>query len=183
MIICLVIPYFVIINLYQVYPNLPTQTDFFFEHTPYINILFICDLIVIITIISFLIFIFKKKKFREIPFYTILIGIYYLIKSVLIYLTPMANPHPVSEFWSKVLPEGGMFPSGHTGLIFLLFLFTIKEKPKGWRIYFLMLLIAEIIFMILSRGHYSIDIIGALFIGYTLWKVAYERFRKKLILK
>ena len=76
-----------------------------------------------------------------------------------------------------------MFPSGHTGIIILTLLIYIEDKAKHWKIYFIILLIIAIVSMILSRGHYTIDFIGALFIAYTIWKVGDEHFKKKLILK
>jgi membrane-associated phospholipid phosphatase len=181
--VCAIIAYIGVLNLYKIYPNLPILTDFLFEHTPYLNILFIADIIVTVAVISFFVFMFKKNKWKELPFYATIIGIFYLIRSALIYLTPLANPYPGVNFLPKVFPSGGMFPSGHTALIFLFFLFTLKNKAKSWNIYFIILLIIEMISMILSRGHYTIDIIGALFIAYTLWKIGDEHFKKKLILK
>ncbi len=181
--ICILIAYIGVANLYRVYPNLPIIRDFLFEHTPFINILFIADFVVTLAVISFFVFIIKKNKWKELPFYATIIGIYYLIRSALIYLTPLANPYTGSNILPEIFPSGGMFPSGHTGLIFLLFLFTLKNKAKGWNIYFIVLLILEIVSMILSRGHYTIDLIGALFIAYTLWKVGEEHFKKRLTLK
>ena len=178
----LAIAYISVLYLYKIYPNLPTQPDFLFEHLPYLNVLFIADLVILIAIVSFIIFIIKKKKFKEIPFYATVVGIYYLTRSALIYATPMSNPY-LGSSWFKIFPSGGMFPSGHIGLTFILFLFTLNNKSKNWNIYFIVLIIFEIASMLLSRGHYTIDIVGAIFIAYCIWKICDNYLKKKLVLK
>ena len=170
-------------NTDKFYPNLTITPDFILNHTPYLNVLWFADAIVLLAIASFLIFIFSEKKWKEIPFYAMILGIYALLRATLSYINPLGNPAPnPGGLGLPFLPNGGMFPSGHVGTIFLFFLLS-KNKSKRWCIYFLGLLITEIIIMILSKGHYTIDIVGAFFIAYTLWKVGEEHFRKKLILK
>jgi membrane-associated phospholipid phosphatase len=182
-IISMIISYFANVNLYKVYPNLPVANDFLLNHLPFLNILWFADLVLILASISFVIFLFSKKRIKNFPFYAIVIGIYNLLRALFIYLTPLGNPHPLPGINIPFLPNGGMFPSGHCGTIFLFFLFALKDKSKNWRIYFLILLVIEIVSMILSRGHYSIDIIGALFIAFAVWKVTDEHFKKNLVLR
>ena len=179
---CISLQELAIINLNNLYPNLPIAADFLFEHTPYVNMLWVADLISFFALISFLAFIFLKKRGKEFPFYATIVGVYFLLRSVFIYLTPLGNPHPVPGLL-KFLPNGGMFPSGHVGLIFLFFLSTLKTKSKYWSIYFIILVIFEFVAMILSRGHYTIDMVGAIFIAYTIWKITNEHFKEKLTLK
>jgi len=169
------------INLYKVYPNLPVAQDFLFNYTPFINILWLADIILILSVVSFLFFMFSKKRIKNFPFYAVVIGIYNLLRAAFIYLTPLGNPHPIPGLNLAFLPNGGMFPSGHIGTVFLFFLFALKDKSKNWKIYFLILLIIEVASMILSRGHYSIDLIGALFIAFAVWKITEEHFKKNLV--
>ena len=178
------IAYFAVKNLYSVYPNLPVLKDFLFWYLPSLDLLFLSNIIITLTCLSFIFFVVSKNKFKESIFYTTTISVYYLIRSVLIYLTPLADPYRgqyINNF--LVFPSGGMFPSGHTGLMTLLLLFTLKEKPKFWKIYFAILLVLEMATLILSRAHYSIDIVGALFIAYGIWKISDEHFKKKLTLE
>lgn len=183
LILSLVIEYIADVNIYNAYPNLQVATDFLFLHLPFINILWLADLILLVASTSFLIFMFSKKKEKNFPFYATVIGIFNLIRAGFIYLTPLGNPHPTSGLGIPFLPSGGMFPSGHVGAIFLFFLFALESKSKYWSIYFMILLVIEIGSMLLSRGHYTIDMIGAMFIAFAIWKVVDEHFRKKLTVK
>ncbi len=185
MIISLGIEEYIALNISKFYPpNLTIIPDFILDHTPYLNILWLCDVLVLLAIASFIIFLFSEKKWKELPFYAVMIGTYALIRAALVYVTPLANPAPNPGGLNFVLmPSGAMFPSGHVGTIFLLFLFTLNSKSKKWKIYLFILTILEIISLILSKGHYTIDIVGALFITYGIWKVGEEHFKKKLLLK
>jgi hypothetical protein len=170
-------------NVNKFYPNLTISPDFILNHTPYLNVLWLADAIVLLSIISFLIFMFSEKKGKEVPFYAVMLGIYALLRGLLSYITPLANPAPNPGGLNfALMPSGAMFPSGHVGTIFLFFLFALNNKSKKWEVYFFILLILDIISLILSRGHYTIDIIGALFICYGIWKVGEEHFKKKIIL-
>lgn len=179
----LVIEYILDANIYNTYPNLSLATDFLFLNTPNINILWIADLALLIASLSFLVFAFTKKRGKYFPLYAVVIGIFNLLRGIFIYLTPLGNPHPAPGTGLFFLPSGGMFPSGHTGAMFLYFLFALENKSKYWAIYFIALLVLEIVSMILSRGHYTIDIMGALFIAFGIWKVVNQHFYKKLVLK
>jgi PAP2 superfamily C-terminal len=181
LIISLAVQYLTTLNI-NLYPNPPIANDFFFEHLPFVDILWFADLIVILSSVSFMVFMFTKKRIKEFPFYALVIGTYSLLRSLFIYFTPLGNPHPAPGLGLALVPSGGMFPSGHCGAIFLFFLLA-KDKSKYWSIYFIILLVIEIASMLLSRGHYSIDIIGALFIAFAVWKVADEHFRKNLVLR
>jgi membrane-associated phospholipid phosphatase len=183
LVLSLVIEYISDVNIYNAYPNLQVATDFLFLHLPFINILWLADLLLLLASTSFLFFMFSKKEVKNFPFYATVIGIFNLIRAGFIYLTPLGNPHPASGLGLAFLPSGGMFPSGHVGAMFLFFLFALKSKSKYWSIYFMILLVIEVISMILSRGHYTIDMIGALFIAFTIWKVVDEHFKKKLVLR
>ena len=183
LIFSLIIEYISDVNIYKAYPNLQVATDFLFLHIPFINILWIADLILLLASTSFLIFMFSKKRIKNFPLYATVIGIYNLLRAIFIYLTPLGNPHPTPGLGLAFLPSGGMFPSGHVGAMFLFFLFALEDKSKHWSIYFIILLVFEIISMVLSRGHYTIDMIGALFIAFTVWKVVNEHFRKNLVLR
>lgn len=131
LIVSLSIEYYLNINLSKFYPNLTVLPDFLFEHTPYVNILWLADAMLLLANVSFLIFIFSEKRLKEFPFYAVLIGIYSLIRGLLICATPIANPapNPIGINLS-LLARGGMFPSGHIGTIFFFFICTRKQIKK-----------------------------------------------------
>ena len=167
----------------KIYPNLAISTDALFKIIPFVNLSVFSDILSLLGPLIFVIFIFRKKTTKKIPYYATVIGIFYLIRSFFIYITPLANPFPLEKWGLNIFPVGGMFPSGHTGVLFLMFL-LIKEESnsKYWALILLLLAIFEGLFMIFSRGHYSLDVFGAIFVVYALHAFSKNHLRKRLLI-
>lgn len=167
----------------SLYPNLTVNEDVFFKILPFINLSVILDVLSIVGPILFLIFIFRNKVGNKVPYYAVSLGIFYLIRSFFIYVTPLANPFPLDKWGLNLFPVGGMFPSGHVGIIFLMY-FLIKEEKsnsKYWAITLLAIGIIEALFMVISRGHYTLDVLGAIIIVYALHCFSRKHLRKKFV--
>jgi hypothetical protein len=61
--------------------------------------------------------------------------------------------------------ELGVYPSGHAGNVFLMFL-LVKDKGYKWLIFICLFVVITALF--LARGHYSIDILSGLFFSYAI---------------
>lgn len=167
----------------NLYPNLAISTDVLFNILPFVNLSIFSDILSILGPLIFIIFVFSKKTtIKKIPYYATVIGIFYLIRSFFIYITPLANPFPLEKWGLGVFPVGGMFPSGHTGILFLMFLLIKEEKnSRYWAFILLLFAILEGVFMILSRGHYSLDVLGAVFVVYAIHTFSKNHLQKRLL--
>lgn len=118
----------------------------------------------------------------KIPFILKSIALFVLTRSVFITLThigpfltvPFSTP---TGFLSYFVFGGDLFFSGHTGLPFLMALFF-------WDSTFLrrLFLITSIIFgivVLLAHLHYSIDVLSAFFITYTIYHISLKLFPKE----
>lgn len=91
-----------------------------------------------------------------------LFGSFFLIRAILMPLTilePLSNDSYLCFFKSF---QYGLFPSGHTSIPFILMLIS-KNK---W-FYAIITLIVGIL-LILSKNHYTIDVIATIFIAYSI---------------
>jgi divalent metal cation (Fe/Co/Zn/Cd) transporter len=122
---------------------------------------------------------FSKPK--TIPFVTKSIALFILIRSVFISLTHIAvySSHLVIEapkIFGMFTTDGDLFFSGHTGLPFLLAL--IFWENKYLRYFF----IASSLFfgtvVLLGHMHYSIDVLAAFFITYSIYQIAVKLFKR-----
>ncbi len=175
-------------NLYTFFPNLKIAEDLVFRYTKFVNLSWLSDIIVLLSTPLFAIFVVKRKLYNKIPLYLVTIAIFHVLRAIFIYLTPLADPHPFASGWGLgVMPQGGMFPSGHTFTVFIFTLFIIREeklrKLKFWPVLFIGLTIIEIATLLLSRGHYTIDIIASLFIGFTLYTLSSKYLRKYFVIQ
>jgi hypothetical protein len=118
---------------------------------------------------------------RRIPFTFKSVGLFVLIRSFFVSLThisPFLIQAPVSfpGFFGTLASGGDLFFSGHTGIPFLLAL--LFWENIFLRIFFI---VTSLIFgtvALLAHLHYSIDVLSAFFITYTIYHIAVIIFKK-----
>ena len=118
----------------------------------------------------------------KIPFILKSIALFVLTRSVFITLTHI-GPFLTTDiirpkgFLSYFVFGGDLFFSGHTGLPFLLSLIFWKEK-----ILRTLFLLSSFVFgsvVLLAHLHYSIDVLSAYFITFTIYHIALKLFKKE----
>jgi len=146
--------------------------DLLWNNLPDLPILWISEVVIAITIIWMFVYAFKNDKFYF-PYIFYLWGIFQIIRAGLIVLTPLGFPN----HYSGIVPVGdesvfayGAFPSGHLAYPTLAYLLT-----KHWA--FILLSLIGGLALLISRGHYSIDLVGTLLLGYFVYHVS-EKYVK-----
>ncbi len=123
---------------------------------------------------------------KRLPFAMKSIALFTLIRSLFVILTHIsAFPTSIvieSSFFNSPLFTGiftgnDLFFSGHTGLPFLLALMFWKQKTI--RTIFLGFSITFAIVVLLGHIHYSIDVLAAYFITYTIFETCKFLFKKE----
>ncbi|MFH1200860.1 MAG: phosphatase PAP2-related protein [bacterium] len=137
---------------------------------------------VILTIIGLLVVL---RRPNCVPFVMKSVAIFTLIRSVFVSLTHV-SPFPTralidSAFFTKEVFNGiftgnDLFFSGHTGIPFLLAL--IFWENKILRIIFLLFSIMFAVVVLLGHLHYSIDVLSAYFITFTIFYICRALFKK-----
>jgi len=122
---------------------------------------------------------------KYIPFGLKSISVFILIRSVFISLTHI-SPFPThaiitsvffnKEAFSGIFTGNDLFFSGHTGLPFLLALMFWNNKPLRYCFLGFSLLFAMVV--LLGHLHYSIDVLSAFFITYTIFDICKFLFKK-----
>lgn len=149
--------------------TLPMLSDLILDNLPFMNVSFIYDIFCIFPVIFLLMYIVHRKEYNRIPFFLLMVGIFYIIRGIFIVLTPFGNPplftgsDSIFKGFSKY--ELGVYPSGHAGNIFMMFLLV---KDSLYKKLILFCLIVVIVALFLARGHYSIDVLSGLFFSYAI---------------
>ncbi len=157
--------------------TLPMLSDLILDNLPFYNVSLIYDIFCLVPIFLVLLYFVHKKDYDRIPLFLLLTGIFYIIRGIFIVLTPFGNPpmfngsDPLFHGFSNF--ELGVYPSGHAGNVFLLFL-LVKDRGYKWLIMICLVIVITALF--LARGHYSIDILSGLFFSYAIREFGEKHF-------
>ena len=137
---------------------------------------------VILTIIGIVV-IFRRPNY--LPFVIKSVATFTLIRSFFVSLTHI-SPFPThalidsaffgGEAFRGIFTGNDLFFSGHTGIPFLLAL--IFWENKTLRIVFLSFSIMFAVVVLLGHLHYSIDVLSAYFITFTIFHIGQTLFKK-----
>ncbi len=166
------------------YPDRPIVPDLLFTVFPDIPVLaFVSDPIMIAAIVLLFRYLFGHDRVH-LPYYFFTVGILYVFRGLLMVLTPLGRPTGNMDSYGVSvvvnLKQHGMFPSGHTMLAMAIYYLIDGKGHPGFKRAAGLLALAEMVTLILSRGHYSIDVAGGVMLSYIVvgWLARYkERFR------
>lgn len=153
-------------------------TDLILSNIPVYNVdeLFLYGPLVLIVLIAAL----CLKKPQRVPFVLSSVALFVLIRSAFVTLThigPFPSRAPI-DYTTRIVRDltfgGDLFFSGHTGIPFLMAL--IFWKNEFWRLFFIAVSILFGIIVLLGHLHYSIDVLSAFFITYSIYHLALVLF-------
>lgn len=121
---------------------------------------------------------------RRIPFLVFLLTVYMVVRTAFVFLSPIGAPAEMVDMrlhdaiFSRILGTwtftNEFVFSGHTAIPFLFFLFF--KTPGLKRLMFAGSIIMAV-GVLLSRNHYTVDVIAAFFVGYSVYALARNAFK------
>jgi hypothetical protein len=158
-------------------------TDIILSNTPvfYFEDIFVYGFIIFVIFVGIVCFLNPKI----IPFTLKSIALFILIRSIFVSLTHI-GPFPTQvqiddlSILRKFTFGGDLFFSGHTGLPFLMAL--IFWNNIIFRVLFITISVFFGVVVLLAHLHYSIDVLAAFFITYTIFHIARTVFKKDYFL-
>lgn len=168
----------------RLYPDRPIVPDLLFTLLPNVPFLaYVTDPIMVAAIALLFWYIFRCDR-RFLPYHLLTAAVAYALRALLMILTPLGRPTGnLDSYGVSVainMKQHGMFPSGHTMLAAAIFLLIDGKRHPGFKWATGLLCLAEMVTLLLSRGHYSIDIAGGVMLSLIVvgWLARYrERFR------
>ncbi len=129
---------------------------------------------------TFMIFLGLKDP-KTIPFLFTSVALFIVVRSLFISLTHI-GPFPTqividSTVIDKFAFGGDLFFSGHTGLPYLMAL--VFWRNTLLRAFFILSSLSFGIIVLLAHIHYSIDVLSAFFITYTIYHMAERLFKRE----
>ncbi len=92
----------------------------------------------------------------------------YALRAILIILTPFGSSldDPTKQYGATNIQQNGSFPSGHTIMVVVAFILLDKRDNLWVRALLGLSVIVEVVCLLISHGHYSLDIAGSFMAAY-----------------
>ncbi|MFA6318797.1 MAG: phosphatase PAP2-related protein [Elusimicrobiota bacterium] len=162
--------------------RLPTGSDWLLKHLPLVNTLpvlswgwFGLHLVLGAAAVAY--------YPRRIPFLMFLLGVYVFIRTLFVFLSPIGPPVGMLDMrkldfvFSRIMGtwtfNNEFVFSGHTGIPFLFFLFF---ETRGLKTLCLVGSLTMAVCVLLSRNHYTVDVLGAYLVSYSIFKLSEHLF-------
>lgn len=154
-------------TIQRLYPFRQPATDLLFDILPYVHwTQYVTDIAVVVSGLLALFYVLKYDA-KHLPFYMTVFAVAYFMRAFIIPLTPLGGAFGnMATYGITTIQQHGMFPSGHTAMATVAYLVIDRAKSPIVKHLLFWLLMIEVISLLLSRGHYSIDIIGGVLISY-----------------
>jgi len=156
----------------KLYPDRPIVPDIVFTLTPEIPWLaYVTDPLIAVSMVLYLLQALSIDR-RKLPFYIFAVAALYFTRPILMILTPLGRPtgntdsYGIFEFTG--LLQHGMFPSGHQMLASLAYFLIDRKKVPRFKRIAGYAAILEGVTLLLSRGHYSIDVVGGAIVAWVI---------------
>lgn len=162
------------IFIHEYFPNRPLPLDLIISATPhYVALEYFTD-VLLFSIAGIALFTALFLYWKDIPKRFSVLGIGFMLRGLIVRLTPLHRPSGLAvihgifpllygtELEFMLHDQVGMYVSGHMMSSYIAYASVDATKaPKVKKLLFTLVVI-EAIAMIVSRGHYAIDILGGL---------------------
>jgi membrane-associated phospholipid phosphatase len=152
------------------FPDRPLPRDLLFEALPYVPwTQYLTDIALYLQAILLFWYI-SRGRVRRFPEMAAMFSIMHLLRAMITTLTPLAGPLGNGAFYGLIhVVQNGEFPSGHVGGAVILYLFVNAKEAPLLKAVMLALAVIECVSLLLSHGHYSIDIVGGILLAYFVY--------------
>lgn len=124
---------------------------------------------------------------RQMPFLLFLLGSFIGVRSVFVFLSPVGAPAGMLDMskmdylFSRIMGtytfQNEFVFSGHTGIPFLFSLFFETRLHKRLFLGISLLMAAA---CLLTRNHYTVDVLGAYFMGYAIFVLSRDTYFRRI---
>lgn len=155
----------------RAFPDRPAPADLAFRLLPHVQwVQYLTDVAVLTGAVLVLVHIARRDP-AELPAAVTLFALMELARAFMTVLTPLAGPLGNGAHYGFVhVTQNGQIPSGHVGAAVLFYLLVDGRSSPRLRAVMLALAVAEAVALLLSRGHYSIDIVAGALLSYALYQ-------------
>lgn len=157
------------------YPDRPKPPDLLFDLLPHwASWQLVVEALYVAGAVLLGVYVFRHA-IRRIPEIVAVYGLMEIGRALTMVLTPLAAPYDeATHIGIEGIRNWGEFPSGHAATFLLYYLLVDASVSPRIKKALLVMLAAEIVALLVSHSHYSIDIVGGLLLGYFVYHEYFE---------
>lgn len=155
----------------QTVETFPSVTDIVMEAIPFYNLFGIGEIAFWVIMAGFA-FVLLRWRLKDLGYIFALLGLFYAFRGLFLLLLPIGAPADAPALGERLViypyASHAYFPGGHVGVMFLLAMLIPRARIR-W-----LFLCAALLFgfgSVISRAHYSADIVGGLLVAYAVWNI------------
>jgi membrane-associated phospholipid phosphatase len=160
------------------YPDRPRPPDLLFDLLPYApSWQYVVEATYVAGAVLLAVHAFRRVHWRQIPEYIALFGLMEIGRALIIVMTPLATPYDAETHFTyhESVRNWGEFPSGHAATMLLFYMIVDRDgDDRGIKWVLAVLLVVQVVAMLVSHSHYSIDIVGGLLLGYFVFRMYHD---------
>lgn len=154
----------------QYFPDRQPIPDLLFNILPYYPWLQDLSDIANIFSITTVAYYFFWGRSRQLPYALMIFAVAVLLRDIIVVLNPFGGPlGNYVHYGLTTIHQNGQFTSGHTAIVMLAYFLVDKKESPILKTALLVSIVVEIIALLLSHGHYTIDIIGGFLLSYVVF--------------
>ncbi|MBI2984627.1 MAG: hypothetical protein HYY50_03310 [Candidatus Kerfeldbacteria bacterium] len=159
--------------------NYPSVSDILLDRLPPLKLFLIGELY-FAGLLIFYLWHFSRRQSQDLSYGLAVVGLFYALRGLFLLFLPIGGPHgaipPTDRFVLWPFPSHAYFPGGHLGLMFLLGFLLRDRQGRRW------FLIGAAIFglgSLLTKAHYTADLLGGLLLGYGVFLYGERALRQR----
>ena len=125
---------------------------------------------------------------KRVPFLVYMLAVYLIVRTAFVFLSPIGHPAGMVDMrlhdyiFSRILGTwtftNEFVFSGHTAIPFLFCLFF---KNRNMKLLMLAGSITMAVSVLLSRNHYTVDVLAAFLVGYAIYGISQTTYERWLV--
>ena len=147
----------------------PTIHDVVLDQLPFVDLFGVGE-VAFFVLLALFAYVHLGRQRQELPTVLTLLGIFYGLRGFFLLLLPIGAPvdAPALADRFELYPYAShaYFPGGHIGILLLM---TLTVRNRSWRTFFVCTILLFGLGSMLTRSHYTADVLGGLMLGYGIW--------------
>lgn len=173
--------------IYIYFPDRPFIPDLLFNSLPYVGwTQYLTDIANVFSLAILVYYYFHRERIGQLPFVLMVFAFGEFLRGLIIPLNPFGSslgPGADVHYGLTKIHQYGEFPSGHMMIVVICYLLVANNgSSRALKVLLAVSVAVEAASLLLSRGHYSTDIIGGFLVAYFAYHF-FKQYKNRFVIQ